>query len=289
MAIDRTTYPNLPVARKIADLRSVIREWRQTGSKIALVPTMGALHEGHLALGRLAKSRADRIVYSLFVNPRQFAPNEDLARYPRTESSDAAKLAALGCDLLFAPDASEMYSPDAATTVIVEGVTRDLETAFRPHFFAGVATVVTKLLMQCLPDIAIFGEKDYQQLLTVRRLVRDLDIPVEIIGGETVREADGLALSSRNAYLSPTDRVTAGKLNLVMRNAIAEIRRGESVETVLDWGRSALLEAGFDAVDYFELRHAETLEPIAGPASPRRLLAAVRIGGTRLIDNMPAN
>lgn len=247
---------------------------------------MGALHDGHLALGRLARLHADRVIYSLFVNPRQFGPNEDLARYPRSEAQDAAKLSALGCDLLFAPESSEIYAPDASTTVTVDGVTRDLEGAVRPHFFAGVATIVTKLLMQCLPDIAVFGEKDYQQLLTVRRLVRDLDIPVRILGGETIRESDGLAMSSRNAYLNPADRRTAAKLNQIMRAAIVEFRRGETAASVLEWARSALIEAGFDSVDYFELRHAETLESGAEAPAPRRLLAAVRIGGTRLLDNM---
>src|SRR5262245_16668501 len=219
----------LPVVRDVPALRAAMRDWRRAGLSVGLVPTMGALHEGHLSLVRAAKQRCDRVVASLFVNPRQFAPHEDFERYPRNEIADAQMLADAGCDLLFAPERSVMYPDGFATNVIVADVSVPLEGEFRPHFFGGVATVVTKLLLQCLPDAAYFGEKDYQQLQVIKRLTRDLDIPVEIIGCPTVREHDGLAMSSRNAYLNSDERRIAGRLNVVMHDAIKAVRNGAPI------------------------------------------------------------
>jgi len=203
----------LPIARETARLREAVSGWRAAGLKVGLVPTMGALHEGHLSLVRTAKERCERVVASLFVNPRQFAPHEDFERYPRDEAGDAALLAGAGCDLMFAPDRAVMYPPGFSTNVIVSGVSTPLEGEFRPHFFGGVATVVTKLLLQCLPDKAFFGEKDYQQLLVIKRMAADLDIPVEIVGCATVREEDGLAMSSRNQYLGADERRIAARVS----------------------------------------------------------------------------
>jgi pantoate--beta-alanine ligase len=272
--------------RTIAALRERVAAWRRDRLTIGMVPTMGALHEGHLTLVRAAQERSDRVVVTLFVNPAQFAPTEDLAAYPRTEESDREKLAALGVDLLFAPAAGEMYPPGFDTKVLVGGPSAGLETDFRPHFFAGVATVVAKLLLSGLPDFAFFGEKDYQQLLVVKQLVRDLGIPTEIVGCPTVREPDGLALSSRNAYLAAEERAMAPRLNAVLREAADGVRRGEPVEGVTSDAKAALQAAGF-SVDYVELRNAETLaEPESIAGAPLRLLAAARIGRTRLIDNI---
>ena len=278
----------LPVVRTIPDLRASVARARTGGASISLVPTMGALHEGHLSLVRQAKRETRFAVASLFVNPAQFAAHEDLGRYPRDEAGDAAKLAGAGCDLLFAPTAAEIYPEGFSTRVLVDGVSAPLEGEIRPHFFGGVATVVTKLLLQCLPDVAIFGEKDYQQLLVIRRLVRDLDIPVRVLAGETVREADGLAMSSRNAYLTPEQRAIAGVLNVRLRDAAIALRNGADIaatESTLD---AQLLEAGFNAVEYARVCDGETLERLDGTVSakPARLLAAVRLGGTRLIDNV---
>jgi pantoate--beta-alanine ligase len=281
--------PSPPIARTVHDLRAQVAAWRAAGEGVGLVPTMGALHEGHLSLVRLAKTRVRRVVVSLFVNPTQFAPSEDLAAYPRDEAGDAALLAAEGCDLLYAPTPEEIYPPGFATSVKVEGVSAPMDGISRPHHFGGVATVVAKLLIQCAPDVAVFGEKDYQQLLVIRRLVRDLDLPVEIIGAPTARDADGLALSSRNAYLGHNERPLAGRLNVVLQEAAAALARGETVETVEARGRSALKRAGFGEVDYFEVRHAEDLSrqgpgPVTAPA---RVFVAVRLGKARLIDNWP--
>ena len=262
-------------------------EWRRAGERVALVPTMGALHAGHLALVSAARAQANRVLVSIFVNPAQFAPNEDFAAYPRDEAGDLAKLANAGVDAVFAPEAAEMYPPSFATTVTVGGPSAGLETAFRPHFFTGVATVVAKLLLAALPDAAIFGEKDYQQLLVVWRMVADLGIPVEIIGAPTVREADGLALSSRNAFLSPEERRVAPELHQALEAAAAAIRRGVPTVLALAEAEEHLVQHGF-LVDYFELRDAETLAPVTDRGSePLRLLAAVRLGRTRLIDNIP--
>lgn len=277
----------LQAARDVASLRQAIAGWRRDGKSVGLVPTMGALHEGHLSLVRTAKQRCDRVVASLFVNPKQFAPHEDFDRYPRDEAADAKLLASAGCDLLFAPPPSAMYPEGHSTSVIVSNVSTPLEGEMRPHFFGGVATVVTKLLLQALPDIAFFGEKDYQQLLVIKRLAADLDIPVEIAGCNTVREHDGLAMSSRNAYLNPDERRIAARLNVLMHDAIKAIRSGEMTiaEAEADAARH-LIAAGFTCVDYVAVRDAATLEPITALNHPARILAAAWLGKTRLIDNL---
>lgn len=276
---------SLPIVRTVADLRAQVSAWRQAGLRTALVPTMGALHDGHLTLVRRGRELADRVIATVFVNPTQFGPNEDFSRYPRDEAGDAAKLASAGCDLLFAPTVDVMYPAGFSTSIDVGPVTSRWEGAFRPGHFQGVATVVTKLLLQAGADVACFGEKDYQQLCTIRQLTRDLDIPVQIEGVPTVREADGLALSSRNAYLSPEQRQVAGQLNRVMRSVIDRLHAGEAVEAVLAVGTQALLDAGFTAVDYLALVDALTLEPLTAPA-PGRLICTARLGGVRLLDNM---
>jgi pantoate--beta-alanine ligase len=248
---------------------------------------MGALHAGHLALVRQARRRADRVVVSIFVNPAQFAPHEDLATYPRTFRSDLAALAALQADLVWAPSVEVMYPAGFATRIVPEGpALAGLEDRFRPHFFGGVATVVAKLLLQCLPDIAVFGEKDYQQLRVVTRLAQDLAIPVRIVGARTVRERDGLALSSRNAYLSPAERAAAPTLYRVLRQCADAIRQGRPIAAALAQGRREIERRGF-VLDYLEARHAQTLEPVRlATEGPLRLLVAARIGTTRLIDNI---
>jgi pantoate--beta-alanine ligase len=276
----------LPIARDVARLRDAVGQWRAAGLKVGLVPTMGALHEGHLSLVRTAKQRCDRVVASLFVNPRQFAPHEDFERYPRDEAGDAALLASAGCDLLFAPERGAMYPPGFATNVIVSGVSTPLEGEFRPHFFGGVATVVTKLLLQCLPHAAFFGEKDYQQLQVIKRMAADLDIPVEIVGCATVREHDGLAMSSRNAYLSEDERRIAGRLNHLMHDAIKLVHQGNAIGFVEQETARHLIAAGFTSIDYIAIRDAETLQPIDDLSRPARILAAAWLGKTRLIDNM---
>lgn len=278
----------LPVVRTVPGLRAQVRTWRAAGLRVGFVPTMGALHEGHLSLVRLAGTRADRVVVSIFVNPTQFGPNEDFEAYPRDEARDAALLEQAGCALLFAPAVDEMYPPGASTTVTVAGVSEPLDGQARPGHFAGVATVVTKLLNQCAPDVAVFGEKDFQQLQVIRRLVRDLDLPVEIVGGPTARAEDGLALSSRNAYLTPQERPVAARLNAVLAEALSRLRAGEPVADVESRAVADLRSAGFSAIDYVEARAPGTLARLGpGPASgPIRVLAAARIGRTRLIDNM---
>ena len=284
------TAPPLPIVRTVADLRAQVRAWKAQGLRVAMAPTMGALHEGHLSLVRLSKAKADRVLASVFVNPTQFGPNEDFDRYPRNEAGDAALLASAGCDLLYAPTVPEMYPQGFATRVSVSGVSEPLDGAARPGHFEGVATVVSKLLNQAQPDVAVFGEKDYQQLQVIRRLVCDLDLPVEIVGAPTARDADGLALSSRNAYLTPEQRQIAGRLNLALKDAGERLRGGASVEQVEATGRAALERYGFEKIDYFEVRHAEDLShPGPGPfAGPARILAAAFLGKTRLIDNMAA-
>jgi pantoate--beta-alanine ligase len=279
--------PALPTDRTIAAVRDRLAAWRAAGSGIALVPTMGALHAGHLALVREGKRRAARVIVSIFVNPTQFAPTEDFGSYPRDEAADLKRLAAEGADAVFAPDVTEMYPPDFATRVTVGGPAEELEAVSRPHFFGGVATVVAKLLTICAADFAIFGEKDYQQLLVVRRLVADLAIPTGIIGLPTVREPDGLALSSRNAYLAPAERATAPRLNAALQSAAASIRAGASIEATLADARNDLAAAGF-LVDYLEARNARTLARVTDAGKqPVRLLAAAWLGKTRLIDNLP--
>ena len=276
----------LPIVRSVEALRSSVAAWREQKRSVGLAPTMGALHEGHLSLVRAAKERCGRVVATLFVNPRQFAPHEDFERYPRDEAKDAALLAEAGCDLLFAPERSVMYPDGFATNVIVTSVSAPLEGEMRPHFFGGVATVVTKLLMQALPDAAFFGEKDYQQLLVIKQLTRDLDIPVEIVGRPTVREHDGLALSSRNAYLSEKERKIAGRLNVILHEAVYELHQGARIAEVEAEAQRHLKAAGFTSVDYVAARDAETLETLTALDRPARLLAAAWLGKTRLIDNM---
>jgi len=279
---------SLPIVRTVADLRAQVGAWRREGLRIGFVPTMGALHDGHLSLVRLAGTKADRIVASVFVNPTQFGPNEDFDAYPRDEGRDAELLASAGCALMFAPSVAEMYPPGASTTVTVAGVSEPLDGQARPGHFAGVATVVTKLLNQCQPDIAVFGEKDFQQLAVIRRLVRDLDIPVEIVGGPTARAGDGLALSSRNAYLTEAERPVAAKLNAVLREVLARVRAGDPVAAAEQAAVAELLAAGFRKVDYVEARVPDTLERVGpGPATgPVRVLGAAHLGRTRLIDNI---
>lgn len=278
----------LPIVRTVVELRAQVRAWRAAGETVAMTPTMGALHEGHLSLVRLARTRAGRVVASIFVNPAQFGPNEDFERYPRDEGGDARLLASAGCDLLYAPDVSQIYPPGYATKVSVSGVSEPLDGAARPGHFDGVATVVAKLLNQAQPDVAVFGEKDFQQLQLIRRLALDLDIPVEIIGAPIARDADGLALSSRNAYLSAAERPIAGMMNKVLADAAARLRAGDSVEKVEATGRAALERHGFDRVDYFEVRQVEDLSPADGPPYEGRvrIFAAAHLGKTRLIDNM---
>jgi pantoate--beta-alanine ligase len=272
------------IVTTVADLRRVMEPWRKDG--VALVPTMGALHEGHLSLVAAARERTPHVVVSIFVNPTQFAPHEDFHSYPRDIEADRAKLASAKAALIFAPAPKEMYPDGFATTVSVKGPAAGLESDFRPHFFDGVATIVAKLLTCAMPDWAIFGEKDYQQLLVVRRLVRDLHLPTQIIAVPIAREADGLAMSSRNAYLSPAERKVAGKLNLVLKDVIARLRQGTAVAQAQAAGVAALKQAGFDSVDYVALRDAENLAPVNNADRPARLLAAARIDKTRLIDNM---
>lgn len=280
------TNSPLPVVRDVPALRDAVAAWRKQGLSVGLVPTMGALHEGHLSLVRAAKTRCDRVVASLFVNPKQFAPNEDFERYPRDEAGDSAMLAGAGCDLLYAPDRAAMYPEGFTTNVIVPSVSTMLEGEFRPHFFGGVATVVAKLLLQCLPDHALFGEKDYQQLQVIKRMTKDLDIPVAIHGCPTVREHDGLAMSSRNAYLTADERRIAARLNHIMHDTIKAVRTGEGIEEAEAEARRHLIAAGFTGVDYVAVRDAETLGPVSD-LSHARILAAAWLGKTRLIDNMP--
>ena len=276
----------MEVLRTIAELRQHTSRWRITGQTIGLIPTMGALHNGHLSLIKLAQGKCDRIIATIFVNPRQFLPNEDFDEYPRNEESDIQKLIGMGVDLLFAPKAPEMYQPDASTTVIISKLTDCLCATSRPGFFDGVGTVVTKLLIQALPDLAIFGEKDYQQLLVIKRLTRDLDIPAEIIGAPTIREADGLAVSSRNVFLSKANRETAAKVFEILKKTATAIALGNDVLVTCEEARSELMLAGFSEIDYFEARHSETLELIQSFENSGRLFAAVWLGSTRLIDNL---
>jgi pantoate--beta-alanine ligase len=266
----------------VAALRTALAG-RKSGS-IGMVPTMGALHEGHLSLVREARKDAETVVVSIFVNPTQFAPNEDFAAYPRTLEADLAKLAGQA-DIVFTPSPREMYPEGFATSLMVSGPSQGLESDFRPHFFTGVATVVAKLLIAAGPDLAVFGEKDYQQLLVVKQLVRDLGLPVEIIAAPTLREADGLAMSSRNAYLAPAERKIAARLNVILKDAIAQARKGD-LSAAEAGAMRALKDAGFDSVDYVAIRDAATLAPIADLKQPARILAAAKIGKTRLIDNM---
>lgn len=282
-----TEQADLVVVREPTTLRAMTAAWRRSGARIALVATMGALHEGHAALIRAARADADRVVVSIFVNPRQFGPNEDFARYPRDEAKDVVFAAAAGADLIYAPAVEAMYPQGYATTVSVAGLTEGLCGAHRPGHFDGMATVVSKLFLQTMPDTTFFGEKDYQQLLIVRRLVADLDIPVDIRAVPTVREADGLALSSRNRFLTPEERVIAPRLAATLQRMAVQLTNApEVVAAVLAEGCASLEVAGF-VVEYLELRDAVTLASCAPGGNPARLLAAARLGATRLIDNWP--
>ena len=277
----------LKVVRTVKDVRQAVASWRREGETVALVPTMGALHEGHLALVRLAKKRAPRAVVSIFVNPTQFAPGEDLGRYPRDEAGDVAKLEAVGADLVWAPDQAEMYPPGFATPIEPGGAALELEGRFRPHHFGGVATVCLKLFSAVAPDLAVFGEKDYQQLTVIRQMVRDLALPLAIVAAPTVREKDGLALSSRNAYLSPAERAAAPALYRIICEVAAKVAAGTQISDETAAAKRDLERAGFTKVDYVEVRDAETLAPL-DPSSgrPGRVLAAAWLGTTRLIDNV---
>ena len=266
----------------VPDLRRAIAGLKP--ARIGMVPTMGALHAGHVSLVSEARKHADNVVVSIFVNPTQFAPHEDFDAYPRTLDADLAKLGD-DADIVFAPSAREMYPQGHATSIAVGGAAAGLESDFRPHFFAGVATVVAKLLIAALPDIAVFGEKDYQQLLVVKQLVRDLALPTRILGAPTLREPDGLAMSSRNAYLSPDERQIAGRLNIILKDTIAQAHRGD-LRAAEAGGIEALWKAGFSHVDYVAIRDAETLEHITSLERPARILAAAKVGKTRLIDNL---
>jgi len=272
----------LAVVSTIAELRAALAPRRADG--IAMVPTMGALHDGHLSLVQAAGKPT--VVVSIFVNPTQFAPHEDFDAYPRDLSGDIAKLETVGRPIVFAPGAREMYPQGFATTVTVGGPSAGLETDFRPHFFAGVATVVAKLLLAALPDTAVFGEKDYQQLLVVKRLAKDLGLATTIIGAPILREADGLAMSSRNAYLSPGERAIAGKLNKVLQFAVSRARKGGDLRDAEAMAAAELKALGFHSVDYVAIRDAETLAVAENLKRPARVLAAAKIGKTRLIDNM---
>jgi len=268
-------------------LSEALAALREGGKTIAFVPTMGALHAGHMALVAEARRRADHVVASIFVNPTQFGPNEDLAAYPRREAADAAMLEKEDTAILWAPDAATMYPDGLESTVHVSGLGDALDGAAHPGHFDGVATVVSRLFGQVRPDIALFGEKDYQQLAIIRQLVRDLGLPIEIVGMPTQRDEDGLALSSRNAYLSEEERLAARILPRALGEAAQAIAGGAPVEEALERARARLAEAGFDPIDYVELRDAETLAPVEALDRPARLLAAARIGRTRLIDNLP--
>jgi len=278
-----------PVARTLPALHRALDKLRSRKAQVAIVPTMGALHDGHLTLVRTAQRRGLKVVVSIFVNPAQFAPSEDFASYPRTMDADLDKLATLGANLVWAPTVDVMYPEGFASRIALDGpAVADLEDRFRPHFFGGVATVVGKLFNQCRPDAAMFGEKDYQQLKVVSRMAQDLDMRLKVIGVPTVREKDGLALSSRNVYLSQDERRVAPVLHRTMKDVAAKLRAGAELEPVLADGRAVIAEAGF-AIDYFEARHAETLAPIASiKDGPVRLLVAAKIGRTRLIDNIKA-
>ncbi|BDV34889.1 pantoate--beta-alanine ligase [Methylocystis iwaonis] len=277
----------VPVVHTVEDMRAFVHARRAAGERIGLVPTMGALHAGHLSLVEEARRHADRVITTIFVNPTQFGPTEDFSRYPRTLAADCEKLASVSADLVFAPAVEEMYPEGFCTTVMLEGPAKaDLEDRFRPTHFAGVATVVAKLLNQAQADIAVFGEKDYQQLLVIRHLARDLDIGTCILAGPTLRDPDGLAMSSRNIYLSAEDRARAPRLYRALSEAARRIGEGEVVGHVMGEAHEAIVGAGFD-IDYVEARHADTLARVARRLEgPMRILAAARLGATRLIDNV---
>jgi pantoate--beta-alanine ligase len=276
----------IPVSTTVADLRLRVRTWRSEGRRIGLVPTMGALHEGHISLVRIALETCDRVVTSIFVNPTQFAPTEDFSTYPRTFEDDLAQLARADCHLVWAPTAAEMYPDGFATRVVPGGASEGLETDFRPHFFGGVATVCTKLFQQVTPDVAVFGEKDFQQLAVIRQIVRDLDMPLSIVGAPTVREADGLAMSSRNRYLSADERRTAPVVHRAISEVAARILKGGNADEACEDAARELTAAGFQKIDYVAVRDAATLSAYDPAKGPGRVLAAAWLGKTRLIDNI---
>jgi pantoate--beta-alanine ligase len=288
----RTTSGATPaIARDVQTLRQTIKQWRADGDRVALVPTMGAIHEGHLSLVSVAQERCDRVVVSLFVNPKQFGTGEDIETYPADEARDSALLTNAGVDLLFAPASEVVYPPGFATTVEISGLTDGLCGAFRPGHFAGVATIVAKLFMQSAPDLAVFGEKDYQQLQVIRRLVRDLDMDLEILGAPTIRESDGLAISSRNAYLSNAERAQAPALYRILNDVAEEVTtRSVPCDMACRTATDTLLTSGFRAVDYVAICDADNLKPLAridpDDRRPARILAAAWLGGARLIDNL---
>lgn len=275
----------LTIAKTTEDLQKTLVDLAKAGKRIGLVPTMGALHGGHVACMKLAKEHADAVVATIFVNPKQFGANEDFGKYPRMIEADIEKIREAGASLVYIPEASDIYPADFTTSVSVGELGKILEGASRPGFFEGVATVLTKLFLRILPHVAIFGEKDYQQLCVVRRLVADLDLPIDIIGAPTVRERDGLAMSSRNAYLSADERRIAPKLHEILQNVGSMIAGGSAVKAALEQGTAALAKAGFKP-DYLELRNAETFEPLTKFKASARLLAAAWLGKTRLIDNI---
>ena len=275
-----------PIIRTVEELRTQIAVWRKSEHTVGLVPTMGALHKGHLSLVSEIAAQTDKVIVSIFVNPTQFGENDDLDKYPRHESEDQQKLAQTPAALIFAPTVKTMYPDGHCSSLSVSGISEILEGAARPGHFDGVATIVSKLLLQSMPDIAIFGEKDYQQLAVIRQFVRDLDIPVEIMGGKLVREKDGLAYSSRNAYLSPAERQIAAKFNQVLRDTVSAVRTGKNLRIAEKEAGAALIAAGFLGVDYVTIVDKATLRPVNTTANGAQLLAVARIGGVRLLDNM---
>jgi pantoate--beta-alanine ligase len=277
----------IPIVRTVADLRALARAWRAKGETIGVVPTMGALHDGHLSLARRARAECDRVVTTIFVNPRQFNNPEDLKKYPRSEAADAALLATVPVDAIFAPPVDEVYPEGFITNVTMTGVAQPLEGYMRPGHFDGVATVVTKLFGMTLADRGYFGQKDWQQLQVVLRLVRDLNLPVQVVGCETIREADGLAMSSRNVRLTAEGRAKAPILHAAISRAADDIRAGHADRMAIREAAETMRKAGFERVEYIELRDAETLMPSDDPRRPRRMLAAAWIDGVRLIDNIP--
>jgi pantoate--beta-alanine ligase len=275
------------ISRTVKDVRKQVAKWREAGKTVALVPTMGALHDGHLALVKLAKKKADRVVVSIFVNPTQFAASEDLSKYPRDEAADVKKLASVAADLVWAPTAAEMYPDGFSTSVVPGSAAEDMEGAVRPHHFGGVATVCCKLFSQVTPDSAIFGEKDFQQLTVLKQMVGDLNLPLKIIGAPTERAGDGLALSSRNAYLTDAERKVAPALYAVISELAKAVAKGADIPSGIANAKRKLLAAGFAGVDYVEVRDAATLGPLEpSTGGELRVLAAVRLGKTRLIDNV---
>jgi pantoate--beta-alanine ligase len=277
---------SIKIVRTVRDLRKITGEWRKSAKTIALVPTMGALHPGHISLVKLAKKKADKAVVSIFVNPTQFAPHEDLARYPRDEAGDLAKLSEADADLVWSPSVEEMYPAGFSSSVKAGSAAADLEGAFRPHHFDGVATVCCKLFNQVTPDIATFGEKDYQQLAVLRQLVNDLNMPLKLVAAPTMREKDGLALSSRNAYLSAAERAIAPALYTVISEVALKVAAGTPLAVATSTATESLAAAGFTKIDYVEIRDADTLASTTSPGRPLRVLAAAWLGKTRLIDNV---